>query len=347
MPLCVARLLMQLHQPDGDQRGVAPLVVLRCDVGPTVGYGHAMRAVTLGAELVECGFRVTLLASLLPGLLSDRSARAGIEICELRSATSPQEDLAQVLAFDPRVVVVDGYDFSSEYVSALETAGVRCVLIDDNGSSAATVASLVINQNPHASQDLYPGAEKSRLLLGLHYALIRREIRDASSLVSRPDSPVKRNVLVAIGGTDVLNLTADVAAMIASDCRIEVWAASDQPINGVLNAPADIASTFAGSDLAVIGAGTTMWEAAILGVPTVSLVVADNQIHAARAAAILGITHMIDCRHGTVLEDIASEANSLLNSEQRRRLMSQAGRSVVDGSGAARVSAAMWELLAA
>jgi UDP-2,4-diacetamido-2,4,6-trideoxy-beta-L-altropyranose hydrolase len=338
---------MQLHYPDVDQRGLAPLVVLRCDVGHSIGYGHVMRSVTLGAELVECGFRVTLLAGVLPPLLSGRAIRAGIEVHDLVCAECIEDDVAQVLAIGPSIVVVDGYDFSCDYVSAIETAGVRCLLIDDNGSPAAAVASLVVNQNPHASQDLYPGVEHSRLLLGLRYALIRREIRDAFSLVSRPDYPVKSKVLVAIGGTDVLNLTADVAAMLASDCGIDVWAASDQPINGVLQAPADISSTLASSDAAVIGAGTTMWEAAFLGVPTVSLVVADNQIHATRAAAILGVTHMIDCRGGADIDAIGAEASSLLNSVQRRRLMSEAGRSVVDGSGSAQVVAAMCELVAA
>lgn len=337
---------MQLHQPDGDQRGPAPLVVLRCDVGPSIGYGHVMRSVTLGAELVRCGFRVTLLAGALPPLLSGQAARAGIEVHDLACAECVEDDVEHVLAFSPSIVVVDGYNFGGDYLSAIETAGVRCVLIDDNGSPAAAVASLVINQNPHASQDLYPGVKHSRLLLGLRYALVRREIRDASSLVSRPDSPVKPKVLVAIGGTDVLNLTADVAAMLASDCRMDVWAASDRPIIGVLQAPADIASTLASSDAAVIGAGTTMWEAAFLGVPTVSLVVADNQIHAAKAAAVLGITHMIDCRDGADIDAIAAEASSLLSSEQHRQLMSEAGRSVMDGSGSARVVAAVRELVA-
>jgi spore coat polysaccharide biosynthesis predicted glycosyltransferase SpsG len=95
--------------------------------------------------------------------------------------------------------------------------------------------------------------------------------------------------------------------------------------------------------VAVIGAGTTMWEAAFLGVPSISVIVADNQAAPAFAAADIGFTVAVDARAGASPATIEHATRELLADGARRDRMTQIGRSEVDGMGATRVAAFLSE----
>ena len=68
-----------------------------------------------------------------------------------------------------------------EYQSALKRAGRKVLFVDDNGHAEHYSADLVLNQNAYASEDLYRNREAAtELLLGLQYAMLRREFRSVA-----------------------------------------------------------------------------------------------------------------------------------------------------------------------
>lgn len=315
-----------------------PILLLRADSGQEQGFGHVMRCITLGAEFVSQGWEVQFLSSTPTEFLVERARREGIEMRELMMDAGSIFDAQRVADLEADLVVVDGYHFPASYFSVLDSQSVRYVVIDDNGVNVSANAEFIINQNPHADRSMYQDTDPRRLLIGPQFALVRREILDLRSCVKASEQQSTPLVLVSIGGTDIGGSTRGIASALVSMTDAVVVASGIDPPEGVSRAPADIAPILAMSTCAVLGAGTSMWEAAHLGVPVVAIVVADNQFGAATRASELGICEMIDFRSAPDLDQVRSQVQRLLASPSKRKEMAMIGRSLIDGEGAARVA---------
>ena len=112
-------------------------------------------------------------------------------------------------------VVLDGYQFGTEFQRAIKNAGMRLLVVDDDGCARHYVADLILNQNPCASRDMYPSHDsRAALLLGTRYALLRREFLPARP-ANRAHVPRAQRVLVTLGGADPDNCTRTILEAIA------------------------------------------------------------------------------------------------------------------------------------
>ena len=198
----------------------------------------------------------------------------------------------------------------------------------------------MINQNPHATPEMYAHLSGNpKLLLGLQYALLRREVRVAAKLSL---VPVAKKVFVAMGGSDFLKLTEPIVLAL-KDLDIELCVAvgptnsQRQQIEEVVQAvprariilQADYITELASSSLAILAAGSSLWEAAALGVPSIGLIVADNQINAAQAFLENGLLDVIDCRDGVQFEQIVvSVVTNLANTQKNSAHLAVIGQGV-------------------
>lgn len=315
-----------------DQRSL----VLRADAGQHRGYGHVMRSVTLGAEFHRQGWTVRLLGEGINDFLRRRAESYGIEVQSLGTAVGCEQDAERVSAAGSDLVLIDGYEFGDDYFGFLDDHGRGYAVIDDNGPTAPHGARFIVNQNVHATRALYPHVSAERLLLGPRYCMIRNEVQAAHAARSS-SSTTDMSILVAIGGTDPLGLNQVIASTLSDLCDVEVVVPLASPPGSARRAEADIAVDLAGSSVAVIGGGSTLWEACFLGVPCVALVVADNQIAAASMAHDMGVAIVVDCRTHTPVSEIGAAVTDLLDSSARREQMSAAGRRLIDGQGAGRI----------
>ena len=74
----------------------------------------------------------------------------------------------------------------------------------------------------------------------------------------------------------------------------------------------DYVSSLACAHVAVLAAGSSLWEACAVGTPSIGLVVADNQVASANAAAKLGFTRVIDCRKSFSVEAVKREIEACI-----------------------------------
>jgi len=101
---------------------------------------------------------------------------------------------------------------------------------------------------------------------------------------------------------------------------------------------ANYITELASSSLAILAAGSSLWEAAALGVPSIGLIVADNQIGASVGAEHCGISISLDVRNGLHNESIVSNVGNLLTiTNGTLAKMTTATRSEVDEFGSMRV----------
>ena len=325
------------------------VAVLRADASDLIGVGHVMRSLALGEALLDAGFDVVLASVDLPAGMREEARKCGITVVDLQCEPFGSDDAIATLALNGAVLVIDGYKFEHEFFEILENRATNFAVIDDNVETKALAPSVVINQNPHATPEMYAHLSGTpQLLLGLQYALLRREVHEATKLSV---VPVTKKVFVAMGGSDFLNLTEPIVRALR-DLDIELCVAVglansqrqqiEETVRSIPRArvtlQADYITELASSSLAILAAGSSLWEAAALGVPSIGLIVADNQIGASVGAEHCGISISLDVRSGLHNESIVSNVENLLTmTNGALAKMATATRSEVDEFGSMRV----------
>ena len=325
------------------------VAVLRADASDLIGVGHVMRSLALGEALLDADFDVVLATVDLPAGMREEAHKCGITVVDLQCVPFGAADALATLSLNGAVLVIDGYKFEREFFEILENQATHFAVIDDNVETKALAPSVVINQNPHATPEMYAHMSGApQLLLGLQYALLRREVLEATK---QSINTVAGKVFIAMGGSDFLQLTAPIVDGL-KDLDIEICVAIG-PTNGQRQqieetvksiprarviAQVDYITELASSSLAILAAGSSLWEAAALGVPSLGLIVADNQIGASVGAENCGISISLDVRSGLHNESIVSNVGNLLTTANGTLAkMRIATRSEVDEFGSMRV----------
>lgn len=336
-----------------------PHLLLRTDATVAMGTGHVMRSLALAQSWMDAGGSATFaMADATPSV----EARLRLEPLNLvRLAVPPgsDEDASQTVelarAENCDWVVVDGYQFSSQYQSALRQAGIKVLFIDDNGEAAPYSADLILNQNLHASEDLYRRREPyTRLLLGPRYVLLRREFSFWRK--RKYEVPERaRRVLITMGGSDPENVTEQVLGVLLEEPDLELTVVvggsnphlaslealakrAKHPVRLLKDVP-DMPSLMVWADLAVAGAGTTSWELCMMGLPAALCVLAPNQEKIASELARRGIAADLNYVQKIPRRKTQEVLRELLRSQERRSNMSIVGRQIVDSRGGERVQA--------
>lgn len=325
-----------------------------------MGLGHVMRSLALGEGLVALGWRVILATRDAPRGVVDAAQAAMIEVHEASASPGSPEDAEELVSLGPDIAVVDGYRNGRGFFNQLGRLGCPHAVIDDNVETNALDPDVVVNQNPHACAEMYGAFPRAELLLGLGYALLRREVREHAPPQAPAEQPRRPKVLISMGGSDPLGLTIPLMrALRPLDCDIriavgpanvratEVRSEIEVGDGATEVAPDEFLDALAGCAVGVVGAGSILWEAAFLGVPTIAVIVADNQSTGSTRAEALGFTRTIDARTTDAATAVAREVTALLADPRRRAAMSHAGRKSVDGRGVERVSAALAALVGA
>ena len=299
------------------------VAVLRADASSSIGVGHVMRSLSLGEALLDEGFGVELVSFELAPSLQSLATSCGVEVVELTCAPRSSEDAQFILQRNANLVVVDGYEFSCEFFAVLEADSTPFALVDDNAETNAQSPSAVINQNPHASVSMYAHLQgEPKMLLGLQYAMVRKEVREVAAM-NLPSH--EGEVFVAMGGADFLGLTAPIVEALAetglqirvavghaNTQRAQIQKLADQLGNVTLIEQQDYVSSLASAHVAVLAAGSSLWEACAVGTPSIGLVVADNQFASANSAKKLGFTRVVDCRVRFNVDAVLNEVQACI-----------------------------------
>jgi spore coat polysaccharide biosynthesis predicted glycosyltransferase SpsG len=156
---------------------------------------------------------------------------------------------------------------------------------------------------------------------------------------------VTLKVLRAVQEANLDGLETEVLAGAANPHReaLERAAASSRGRIRVTYDAQDMPARMAAADIAVAAGGSTSWELAYMGLPSLVLVLADNQrentsgLDAAGVAVNLGEADPLSVPH------LAEELRGLAMSQARRQEASWRGRRLVDGQGAVYIVGAMRE----
>ena len=314
---------------------------------PEDGGGHVARCLTLADALAALGHHVTFVLDDAgmhwKAHIAGRGHGCGSVSATLREAADGS--------------LLDGYNFADTEIYAWrECSGVMVAMIDHQ--DVPRWADLVVAPGLPAGRSPVSAA---RILAGLDYALIDPRLIGAEP---RTIPENVKNVLVSFGQRDSKNATglvldalehaaglrpAGAAITIALGGLAVHRAAVESRARGQagvsFQADADMIKCYAQADLVIGGGGLGLLERMAAGLPSISIVLADNQQRQIEVCAAAGGTLNMGPIGDVDVKTLADAVDTLARSAARRAAMSAAARRAVDGAGARRVAKAMVEYL--
>jgi UDP-2,4-diacetamido-2,4,6-trideoxy-beta-L-altropyranose hydrolase len=337
-----------------------PLAVFRFDASPRLGGGHASRCLVLADALARAGWRCGLaFAAGSVGVVPELARRECLQLDG--GADGEQAALAARWPEGCDLLVVDHYRRDAGFEDGCRPWARRIMVIDDL-ADRSHACDILLDQTLGRVAGDYEGLvpAQCRLLLGSRYALLRPEFaaaREAAIGRRRSPGPAAR-ILVALGGSDPDNVTATVIDGIAAagiEAGVDVVMGAGAPhlatvkaqVAGIAGKVAlhvgvgDMAAMMTAADMAVGAAGTSAWERCCLGLPTLLVVLADNQETVAAHLSDAGAALVLGRTGGVAVDGVATAVADLCRSAETRRTMAEAAASVCDGYGVQRVVAGL------
>lgn len=190
-----------------------------------------------------------------------------------------------------------------------------------------------------------------RLFIGPNYALLREEFRQLHQQVKPRSGPVKR-ILVFFGGIDTDNYTGRTIEVLseigASDLHVDVVIGSQHPCCEQIKAECTqhkfichvqtdkMAELMASADFAIGAGGSSTWERCCLGLPALSICVAENQLKQIADAAQEGLMYAPQIGEDLIVV-MKNHITALLENPYLRELISRRAMQTVDGRGVLRI----------
>ena len=275
--------------------------------------------------------------------------------------TTPAEDARQTitalqsLASDkPAWLIIDHYALDREWESALRPYCQKIMVIDDLADRQHDCDLLLDQTFGRDERDYQPLVpEHCTILTGSYYALLRPEFAEWREYsLQRRREPQLKQLLITLGGVDKDNVTGKVLAALndsnlPSDCHITIVMGKHAPWLAAVTTQAqqlpwstevkvdvsNMAELMANSDLCIGAAGSTTWERCSLGLPSIMLILAENQRKIAEELHQKKLAYIIDCskNHLLSLNAVLTKIVTELNLIAKRSSM------VCDGLGSKKI----------
>jgi UDP-2,4-diacetamido-2,4,6-trideoxy-beta-L-altropyranose hydrolase len=285
-----------------------------------------------------------------------------IEMYENWLGSSQSNDAYNSISYikdiQPDWVIIDNYAIDTSWEKLV---GPHCknMLVIDDLANRNHVCDILVDQTFRQTKDHYAGKvnDKCLVLCGSKYSLLRPEFREWR-LKTKNKSLNKNflNILVNLGGIDKGNVTSKVIdalneVKLPLKIKITIIMGPYAPhINlikkklkllkhevelqiGITN----MAEVMSINDICIGAAGSTSWERCCLGLPSITLVIAENQKIISKNLEDSGIT--ISLNINDIQSSLESAIIKLINNWDLYR---QSSLDIVDGLGAERVIKAMY-----
>ncbi|WP_261845152.1 UDP-2,4-diacetamido-2,4,6-trideoxy-beta-L-altropyranose hydrolase [Aliamphritea ceti] len=267
--------------------------------------------------------------------------------------------LALLNGLKPHWFIVDHYALDEQWESFVRPYCSYLGVIDDLHDRHHN-CDLLVDQTLGLTPDIYAPLVPTScdVLTGAIYALLRPEFKEyrLESIKRRDASPKLKHIFVNLGGVDKNNITSRVLSgidqsVLLNDCKITVvMGATSQNVEQVkakaealrmdvtvLVGANNMAELMSEADLAIGAAGSTTWERCCLGLPSIMVVLAENQRDIAEQLSNRSIADVVFNINTDFENNIASALNRF--TPEKLDLLSHASRRVTDGGGATFVAA--------
>jgi len=340
--------------------------IFRADGSSHLGLGHIMRCLAFAAALP--GFRSVFVTRAYDERVSAVIKNHGYKVIEVPEDASPEEDLeitkraagdngAKLLITDLFVrPILENFKKLDVYHRQLRPD--HFVIAIASGEVTDLDADVVVSPYMGFQADASQTPGSGARLIGPDYFIFRPEFI-AAAKKNRSIAQEARNILVTVGGSDDLNLSAKIAQAL---CELVIPGLNIHMVFGAgysdelrrdvrtileglsgdcafLEQDTDIAAEMRWSDLAIIGDGLTKYEAAVTGTPSIMLSRPESEAELNILFQDAGTTNYLG--NGSALEatTLTDTVRNVMSDYQLRRSMSEKGKAILDGKGLERIIA--------
>jgi len=357
--------------------------VFRVDFSDQIGLGHLMRCITLADALHDRGYKCHFISRVVsnPDLVtrtkhnfiqltankgklefqgSDYSSWLGVAWQQ-----DAEETVAIIEKLAPDWLIIDHYAIDYQWENILKNYCAKILVIDDL-ANRQHACDMLIDSNfgrvPTDYSNLVP--EFTHIFTGSEYVMLKPEftLLREKARKRRDDNPEINNILVFLGGGDPENTTERALSALLkltwdTEPRVIVVLGAANPNSDLIRAYLDayplsselhidtgnMAELTYGADLAIGASGGATWERCCLGLPTLSVVIAENQQFASENLGKAGLVENINM-NSSLETEIATRLQKLLDTPERVKSMSKKCFELVDGKGIDRIVQNMKQL---
>lgn len=336
-------------------------MIFRVDGGPHIGSGHVARCSAIAHELEGLGARALFAVSdeHSASMVRVQGLDARVVGGSFRRLDASDAENLDLLAseFGASTILVDSYGITMEFFERLRDLGDRngftLAYLDDAytyelGTMRTPVdwpVDLLVNYSFGASCVDYrtAGFLECDLLIGPGFAPLRKEFRDVGYVVR---NEVER-ILVTCGSTNpdgLLERLVDEILSTAPRAVVDVVVGSQAVFEGesdlrvrIHRDVKNMADLMMSADLAVSAAGSTLYELAAVGVPTIAVCIVENQLGNTRGFKSIDLGLALEEVY-PLGKDLPLLMNTMILDVLLRGTFRKKMRETVDGRGALRIA---------
>ena len=309
-----------------------------------IGFGHITRCLSLYQAFEEYNIHPKFIVhgdDSLTGLLQGTNYEL-IDWMETKN-----KFLENIRGSD--IGIIDSYLASDDIYEELSKSVRIPVYIDDN-KRIDYHKGVVINGNIHALSLHYPTKEDVVYLLGTDYVPLRKEFRDVPEKIINEEV---KSILITFGGDDIRGMTPKVLKLLTENYpnikknivigqgfknKQEIHRFVDKNTILTLDATGEqMKNLMLKYDIAISAGGQTLYELARIGVPTVAVVVADNQRISVQGWQKTGFTEYAGWWEDSNILDRIKNGLDKLKDVNKRIEINRIGKALIDGRGSERI----------
>ena len=309
-----------------------------------IGFGHITRCMSLYQAFNEINISVRFIVngdSVIESILKN------IEYQIFNWLKYPDKFFKLLKKSD--IIIIDSYLTDERFYKKISELGEFAVYIDDN-KRIEYPKGVVINGSILASELNYAPQKEVKFLLGSHYIPLRREFWNVEK---KEINRTVESVLVTFGGDDLRNMTPSILKMLIHKYPqliknvvigrgfgniTEIENLKDARTNLIYYPDADeMLNLMLESDIAISGGGQTLYELARVGVPTIAIGIASNQLHNLNNWQKVGFIELAGFWDDKKLYDNIKDKLELIKRRVIRLKKSRISKKYVDGMGSLRI----------
>jgi UDP-2,4-diacetamido-2,4,6-trideoxy-beta-L-altropyranose hydrolase len=339
----------------------SPSVLIRCDGSKDIGFGHVFRCLALAGELIKSHNCRVVFAM--------RESEVGIKLVKKYYDVIPSDSssgdfnyeqwLVQCIkASTSDILILDVRDgLNEQNMKTLRSLGVKIVTIDDPEEKRIQSDMAFYPPIPQIQEYSWAGF-KGDLFVGWDYVVLRKEYFERKN---RQQYKIK-NILVAMGGSDNLNLTQMVVSILAPlehDYSLNILLGPgyqyvselkntlDQAHikNEIFVNPNNVAEIMSKSFFAIASFGVTAYELAALGIPSILVSISADHLKSASIFSEEGVSINIGEYSTFDKNQLLMEVNRLLGNPKLIEEMSGSALKLFKSNNLQLISEAIMTLM--
>ncbi len=320
--------------------------------GVNTGIGHITRCTSLYQAFEEKGIKPQLIVN------GDGTAKRLLDGKRylIFNWLKERERLFELIK-DADIVIIDSYLADYALYEYLSKTAKTSVYIDDN-KRINYPEGIVINGSIYAEEINYPQKAGITYLLGSQYIPLRKAFWEVTNKKIKEHI---ESIMVTFGGDDMRSMTPRVLGLLVRDYSEltknviigkgfqnikEIEGITDKKTNLIYAPDAEeMKKIMLESDAAISAGGQTLYELARVGVPTIAVAVADNQLNNIKGWQKAGFIEYAGWWEDGILLQNVERSLELLKDRDLREEMLKIAKSFVDGQGARRITDKIIEAL--